>query len=125
MSEIKILKTHHDLEVWKRSVDLVIAVYGLTNRFPQSEIYGLTSQIRRSAISIPSNIAEGAGRNSSKDFNNFLGIAAGSLAELETQLIIASKLSYLDKEKLDEINNELIVIRKMLFGLKKAVNSKR
>ena len=95
-------------------MDLVEEVYCRTDNFPDSEKYGLTNQMRRCAVSIPSNIAEGAGRNSKKEFKQFLYISLGSISELETQLIISSKLNYLkNKSLLDELNE----IRKMLFGL--------
>ncbi len=87
---------HTNLEVWKESVELSVDVYELTKHFPKEELYALTSQLRRSAISIPSNIAEGCARNKNGETIHFLYIALGSLAELETQLIIASKLGLLD-----------------------------
>ena len=93
-------RSFRDLDVWKLSIEIVKNIYQITNKFPNSEIYGLTSQLRSSAISIPSNIAEGQGRNSSKEFGQFLGIALGSLAELETQLIIAKEIEYLTGENL-------------------------
>jgi len=85
---------HKDLEAWKTAMDLVQAIYEISRDFPAHEQYGLTSQIRPSAISIPSNIAEGAARNSDKDFVRFLYVSLGSLAEMETQLIIAGRLTY-------------------------------
>ena len=94
------IKTHKDLDVWKKSMDLVEGVYRLTKSFPDSEKYGLTNQMRRCAVSIPSNIAEGAGRNSKKEFKQFLYISLGSISELETQLIISSKLNYLKNKTL-------------------------
>jgi four helix bundle protein len=93
--EFKVVKTHRDLDVWKNGIELVKKIYILTKDFPKEEIYTLTSQIRRSAISIPSNIAEGAARNSKKEFIQFLYIAFGSAAELETQLIVAKELGYI------------------------------
>ena len=112
------IKIHKDLDVWKKSMDLVEGVYRLTKSFPDSEKYGLTNQMRRCAVSIPSNIAEGDGRNLKKEFKQFLYISLGSISELETQLIISSKLNYLkDKSLLDELNE----IRKMLFGLIKSI----
>lgn len=86
------MKSHKDLEVWKRSVELVKTIYEITKSFPKEELYGLTNQMRRSAISIPSNIAEGAARNHNKEFIQFLYITLGSIAELETQIIISKKL---------------------------------
>ena len=92
-----------DLKVWQKARELVPLVYSLTNQFPAKERFGLITQINRSAVSIPSNIAEGAGRNSNKEFNNFLGIAIGSSCELETQLIVAGDLDYLNQDDLDSI----------------------
>jgi four helix bundle protein len=110
-------RSFRDLDVWKLSIELVKSIYQLTNKFPTSETYGLTSQLRRSAISIPSNIAEGQGRNSSKEFKQFLAFALGSLAELETQLIISKEINCLAEEKLIPLSNDLDVIRKMLRAL--------
>lgn len=89
------MKDHKDLIVWQKSMELTRIIYTLTKRFPQGEIFGLTNQIRRVVVSIPSNIAEGFGRNSDKQFIHFLKIAKGSAAELETQLLISRDLSYL------------------------------
>ena len=86
-------RSYQDLDVWKLSIDFVKQTYQLTQKFPKTEIYGLTNQIRRAAISIPSNIAEGQGRNSAKEFRQFLAIALGSIAEVETQLIIAREIA--------------------------------
>ncbi len=110
-------RSFRDLDVWKLSIELVKGIYQLTNKFPTSEIYGLTSQLRRSAISIPSNIAEGQGRNSSKEFRQFLAFALGSLAELETQLIISKEIDCLTEEKLIHLLSDLDVIRKMIRAL--------
>ncbi|MEQ1593259.1 MAG: four helix bundle protein [Thiobacillaceae bacterium] len=87
-------RKHHDLQVWQISILLVKEIYVLTSRFPADERYGLTSQMRRSAVSVPSNIAEGSARLGNKEFLHFLGIARGSLSELETQLVIARTLDY-------------------------------
>src|SRR5262245_34885796 len=89
--------THRDLAAWREAMALVKAIYRHTSRFPSQEIFGLTAQIRRTAISIPSNIAEGAGRNSSRELLQFLGITCGSLAELDTQLELAVELGYLEQ----------------------------
>lgn len=94
------IKTHRDLDVWKEGIELVEEVYKLILNFPKSELYGLVDQMKRSAISIPSNIAEGAAKNSKKEFLRHLFIALGSLAELETQLIIAKKLGFLNSEQI-------------------------
>ncbi|MFA6622064.1 MAG: four helix bundle protein [Candidatus Caldatribacteriota bacterium] len=111
----KKIRNHKDLKVWNKSVDLVDNIYRITESFPNKEIYGLTNQIRRSAVSVPSNIAEGAARSSKKEFIKFLYIALGSLAELETQIIIASRLGYLND--LDSLLNAVKLIQKLLNGL--------
>ncbi|MCF8295976.1 MAG: four helix bundle protein [Saprospiraceae bacterium] len=108
---------HKDLDVWKNSIELVKSIYIITKNFPKEELYGLTSQIRRCAVSIPSNISEGAARNSVKDYIRFLYIAAGSLAELDTQLIISKELNYISKDKFDEFEVSLDSIAKMLQGV--------
>ena len=112
--------THKDLDVWNRSVDLVVKIYKLTNELPDNEKFGLISQIKRSSISIPSNIAEGAGRSSAKEFIRFVDIANGSLSELETQLILTEKLGFCNTQQI--IDEEVMVIRKMLFRLKQSLN---
>ncbi|MDD3582250.1 MAG: four helix bundle protein [Desulfobacca sp.] len=114
-------RSFRDLDVWRKSIDLVKEIYQITGKFPPSEIYGLTNQIRRAAVSIPSNIAEGQGRNSAKEFRQFLGIALGSIAEIETQLIIAQEIGYLSNEKLDFLIISLDTIRKMLKSLANAL----
>ena len=100
------MKSHHDLDVWKNSIDLVEDIYKLSSKFPKEEVYGLTSQIRRAAVSVPSNIAEGAARQSNKEFIQFLYIALGSLSEVETQVCIALKLGFI--ERIDKINIKII-----------------
>jgi four helix bundle protein len=113
---------HSDLEVWKKAIDFVADVYKITGRFPKEEVYGLTSQIRRAAVSIPSNIAEGSARQSDKEFIQFLYIALGSVVEVETQFIIASRIGYL--ERTEEIIKETESIRRMLLGLIKHIKGK-
>lgn len=105
------IKTYKDLIVWQKSMDLVIAIYALTDGFPKTEIYGLTSQMRRSAVSIPSNIAEGRRRGSRKDFRQFLIIAYASGAELETQIEIVKRLQFginLNYKKVDNLLDEVM-----------------
>ena len=114
-------RSYRDLEVWKLSIDFVKKVYQVTHNFPASENYGLINQIRRAAVSIPSNIAEGQGRNSTKEFRQFLAISLGSLAELETQLIIAKEIEYLTQNGLDALLSPLDRIRKMIKGLSKGI----
>ena len=110
---------HKKLDAWKYSMDLVERIYMITSKFPKSEIYGLTSQIRRSAVSIPSNIAEGAARDSNKEYNRFLAISLGSLSELETQVLIAERLKYILESK--DILEEIVNLRKIITGHKKYV----
>jgi four helix bundle protein len=112
---------HKDLEVWKESMILAKSTYNATNNFPKSEMFGLTSQIRRSAVSIPSNIAEGAARNSDKEFIQFLYISLGSLAELETQLLLSEDIGYLNNF---EYKKQLESTRKRILGLIKYLKSK-
>ena len=114
---MKIYKTHRDLDVWKGSMNLVLEIYKITKSFPKEELYGLTSQIRRSAISIPSNISEGSARNQTKEFIRFLQISQGSLSELETQVIISRNLEYLSSDVFERTNGKLNEIRAQLSGL--------
>ena len=109
------MRSHKDLNVWKLSIGFVSKIYRLTRELPAEEQYGLSSQMRRSAISIPSNIAEGAARNSSKEYMQFLYISLGSVAEIETQLDIAERLGYIADTS--ALAKDLIEIRKMLLGL--------
>ena len=113
---------HKKLDVWKKGIEFVVRVYGVTDSFPKNEIYGLISQLRRAAVSVPSNIAEGAARSSDKEMAQFLYIAMGSLAETETQLIISTKLAYLKEDK--SILEEVEILRKMLMGLIKHLKNK-
>lgn len=115
------MKTHKDLDVWKKSIDFVTKVYNITEKFPNDEKFGIVNQIRRAAVSIPSNIAEGSARNSKKEIIQFLYISLGSAAELETQLIISEKLKYI--ENLDVLN-DLNDIQKMIMGLIKYLRNK-
>jgi four helix bundle protein len=111
------VKSYKDLIVWQKSMDLVELVYQVTKGFPKEELYGLTNQLRRAAVSVPSNIAEGQARNSTAEFRNFLSIARGSLAEVETQLLIAERLHYLQSEQLTQILNVQTEINKMANAL--------
>ena len=115
------MKTHKDLEVWKNSINLITTIYTVTKSYPKEEIFGLTNQMRRSAVSISSNIAEGAARNSKKDFIHFLHIARGSLAELETQIIVSHNLNYLTGEAFKDFEKELKLIGAQLSGLIKSL----
>ena len=111
------------LDVWRESIAFVTQVYSESKIFPQEEKFGLTSQIRRSAVSIPSNIAEGAGRKSKTEFRQFLYIALSSSFETETQLLISNNLKYLSNEKLQELLSQLTTIQKMLQGLLKKLSN--
>ena len=113
------MKSHRDLDVWQQSIGLVREIYLVTRIFPPEEQYCLTNQMRRAAVSVPSNIAEGAARDSSKEFKRFLAISRGSLAELETQVLIAADLGYL--EHCSTISQKIEHIRKMLHGLYNSV----
>ena len=117
------MKSHKDLDVWKKSMELVTNIYRLTRDFPHEEQYGLSSQIRRSAISIPSNIAEGAARNSAKEYKQFLYISLGSISEIETQILIAEKLGFLKSG--NSLLEDVSAIRKMLAGLISYVSKKQ
>lgn len=97
------VKSYRDLIVWQKSIDLVEMVYQATKTFPKEELYGLTNQLRRAAVSVPSNIAEGHARKSTAEFRNFLSIARGSLAEVETQLLIDRRLGYVNKQRVESI----------------------
>ena len=105
-----------ELDVWKYSRELVKLVYLLTKSFPKEELYGLTNQIRRSSVSVPSNIAEGIGRQSNKETIHFLHIAKGSLQEVETQLYLSFDLEYISKEQLDSILKKIVSNKKLLNG---------
>jgi len=111
------MHNYKQLKVWDKSIDLVVATYKTTADFPKEEKYGLISQMRRSAISIPSNIAEGAGRNSDKEFTHFLSVAQGSSYELETQLVVSERLSLIDKETCDNLCEKINEVQKMNYNL--------
>ncbi len=115
------INSFRDLRVWQAGMDLVEEVYRLSQRFPSSEIYGLTSQMRRSAVSIPSNIAEGHTREHSKEYLNHLSIAQASLAELQTQIEIASRLQYVLQEEANQALGQAISLSKQLYALRNAV----
>ncbi|AZI21182.1 four helix bundle protein [Chryseobacterium taklimakanense] len=117
------MRSHKDLQVWQESMVLVTEIYSLSENFPESEKFGLTSQIRRSAISIPSNIAEGFARKGNKELIQFLYISIGSLSELETQYEIAKNLNYIKEAK--EITDKIIFIRIMLSNLIKSIKNKQ
>lgn len=114
------MKSHKDLIVYQKSLDFVVLIYDCTANFPTAEKYGLVSQLRRAAVSVPSNISEGAGRRSKKEFAQFLYIALGSLNEVETQLEIAKRLKFV--EDVEELTDNLVHIKRMLLKLIKAIS---
>ncbi len=118
--------THYrELLVWQKGIDLADGIYAITSAFPKEELYGLAAQMRRAAVSIPSNIAEGCARNSTKEFIRFIYISKGSLAELETQVFIAEKRKYISGDKVRAILASSEEISRMLSGLLRALNEKQ
>ena len=118
------IKDFKDLIVWQKAMELVVEIYGLLKKLPQEELYALNNQIRRSVISIPSNIAEGQGRNSTKEFVHFLAIAKGSKAELETQLLVCVQINYFTVSEIETAINLIQEIGKMLNALQKSLITK-
>ncbi|HEX5102484.1 MAG TPA: four helix bundle protein [Pirellulaceae bacterium] len=118
------VRNYRDLLVWQKSMDLVMSVYGLTSRFPKQETYGLSSQMQRAAVSIPANIAEGHDRDSTKEYLHSLAIAVGSLAELETLLAIARRLTYLDAKRYGEHEVACQTLGRMLRNLQRALRAR-
>jgi four helix bundle protein len=114
---------HKKLDVWKSSMDLVVEVYALTKDFPEDERFGLISQMRRAAVSIPSNIAEGATRRSDKECIQFLMVALGSLSELETQYLLSIRLNFTNKN--NEFENLMITTKKLILGFRNYLNTKK
>ena len=114
-------RPHHKLEVWRRSLNFVTKIYKIAAQFPADEKFGLVSQMRRAAVSIPSNIAEGAARSGRKEFINFLHIAQGSASELETQILISSNLEFVSQSRVDLLLKELEEISRMIIGLQKSL----
>ena len=115
------MRPHEKLDVWQRAIEFVVSVYKMTDSFPRDERFGLISQIRRAAVSVPANIAEGAARHSAKEFRYFLSNAQGSVSELATELLIAQKLGYVAKETFDARNDELTSLGLMILGLSRSV----
>ena len=113
-----------ELKVWQKAIELVTNTYLKSQTFPKEEIYGLTSQLRRCAVSIPSNIAEGCGRKTPKDFSNFLGISLGSAFEFETQLIICKNIGYIEQEVFNFLEKEIQHIQNMLIKLQASLDTK-
>ena len=122
VEEMERIKSYKDLQVWRDSMDFVVDIYMLTQNFPHSELYGLTSQLRRSSVSVPSNIAEGSGRKYTKEYVHFLYISKGSLLEVETQLEISNRLGY--TKNVDYFNERIKQIRVMLISLIRSLEKK-
>jgi four helix bundle protein len=118
------MRPHEKLDVWKKAVEMVTTVYAVTKTFPADEKFGLTSQIRRAGVSVPANIAEGAARQSEREFCQFLSIAQGSASELETELLIAKNLHYLSAEDYERIYEEINTIARMIVGLSKTIRAR-
>lgn len=117
------IQSYRDLEVWKRSRTLVSAIYQLTELFPNKESYGLTSQIQRAAVSIPSNIAEGYSRRGLRDYIQFVSMAIGSLAEVDTQLFVAEDLRYVTAQETTTIRQEITILQKQLYALRNSLKN--
>jgi len=118
------VQSFRDLQVWQKAIKLSVSIYRLTQGFPREELYGLTSQIRRAAVSIPSNIAEGHGRMGTGEYRQFLGIARGSNFELQTQIEIARALEYGNSKMLDEAEGLSFEVGKMISGILNAIKDK-
>jgi four helix bundle protein len=116
------MHNYRQLKVWEKAIELVVDIYKITAEFPKEEKYGLISQMRRSAVSIASNIAEGASRNSEKNFCHFLAMAHGSSYELETQIIVSQKLNLMAKETSENVCSKLIEVQKMNHSLQVKLN---
>ncbi len=118
------VKDYRELIVWQKAMDLVEMVYRASASFPREEVYGLRSQVRRAAVSVPSNIAEGQARATTADFLHFLSIARGSLKEVETQVIIAQRLGYIDGQKESELTEHSEQVSRLISGLVNALRKK-
>ena len=116
-------QSYRDLKAWQKAMDLVVAIYEATENFPKQEMYGLTSQVRRAAVSVPSNIAEAQGRRLPGDFQHFLRNARGSLLELETQILLAQRLKYLDGKEADGLLARTAEVGRILNGLLAAIRA--
>ena len=116
-------RPHRNLEVWRKGIEFVTDIYKLTDGFPAEEKFGIISQLRRAAVSVPTNIAEGAARNGKKEFINFLYISAASLSEIDTLLTISYKLNFVDDKIMQDLNNKMIQIDIMLKGLIKKLKA--
>ena len=119
------MKDFRQLKVWEKSHQLALAIYKVTAKFPKEELYGLTSQVRRASMSIPTNIAEGCGRNTDADFARFLQMAMGSTSETEYQLLLSLDLGFLNKEQYDKLNLDVTEVKHMLASLLKTIRADR
>ena len=119
------MEGHRDLLVWQKSMDLVVKIYEITNQFPKSEIYGLSGQMQRAAVSIPSNIAEGQTRSHVKEFLQFLSMAQGSLAEVQTQIELAGRLRYLSAEQIESTLQRADSLSKQLYALRNSLADRK
>jgi four helix bundle protein len=117
------IESYRDLVAWQKAVDLVARVYEITKTFPTDERFGLTQQLRRAAVSVPSNIAEGKGRGTAAEFSRFLSIATGSLTEVDTQLVIAERLGFITNDTLDEVAGKIAEVGRIMTGLRKSLES--
>ena len=124
MGSSEMLKNYKDLKVWQKSYELCLEIYRITAKFPKEEIYGLTSQIRRSVVSIPSNIAEGYGRKTTLDYIRMLYISYGSVCELETQILLAGDLGFIEKDEMGKLKKDIAEIERMLKALIKSLERK-
>jgi four helix bundle protein len=120
---MKLKHNFKNLKVWQKSVDLAVKVYKISQSFPPEEKFGITSQMRRSSVSVPSNIAEGTAKNTSKSFSNSLDISLGECFELETQAIIANRVGILDNDAFKDLDSDIDEIQKMIIGFKSTVES--
>jgi four helix bundle protein len=118
------VKDYRELIVWQKAMNLVEATYRMTTKFPREELYGLTSQMRRAAISVPSNIAEGQARSTTRDFLHFLAIAYGSLKEIETQVLIAERLRYINNRQSTDFVQSTIEVARLISGLANSLKKK-
>ena len=118
------METHKNLKVWKRSIAFVTEVYHLTKTYPKEELFCIVSQIRRAAVSIPANIAEGCARRTTKEYIQFLYVSLGSAVELETHMLISTNLGYVAKNELDKLESDLTEIIRMLTGLIKSLSNR-
>ena len=116
------MRPHQKLDLWRKSIDLAVSIYRQTEAFPKEERFGLTQQLRRAAVSVASNVAEGAARGSSKEFRKFLYYSQGSASEISTQLMIANRLNYLSKDDHDQLEKDVDDVGRMITGLSKSLS---